>query len=364
MSDVTAQDALLHRLSVNHVEQYLTAHGWKRESDPRRNLTVFSGHKDGDGKPLEIILPTDEKSVHFRSHLANLVNLVAFLEDTPSPNLIVRMLDETEQNERCPARIHPTAIVSPNAELGENVEVGPFTIINDHVTIGANTRIDAHVKIDAYTKIGESCQIFFGAVLGHVSVDLKHEGGECWTHIGDRNILREYVCISSSSFDGQATVIGDDNLLMHWSNVAHDCVLGNHVIMANFATLGGHVEVESNVRIGAQAAFHQFVRVGTGSMAGACSKFVQDVPPYMVVDGNPARVRGLNLLGRGTAQSHPMRDVPDESISLLKKAYHLLFKSDLNVQQAVERVRAEIPADPHVQHLIEFIENTKRGITQ
>lgn len=259
-------------------------------------------------------------------------------------------------------RVHPTAIVDPGAALGDDVEVGPFSIIADNVTIGDGTRIHEHVKIDRFTRIGERCEIFFGAVLGHVSVDLKSRGGECWTIIGNRNILREYVSVSASSFEGKATIIGDDNLLMHWANVAHDCVIGDRIIMANYATLGGHVEMEGNARIGAHASFHQFVRVGRGAMAGACSKFVKDLPPYMVADGHPAQIRGLNLIGRDTAVSHPMRGVPDESVRLLKQAYRLLCRSNLNTRQAVDRMRLEIAADPHVEHLISFIESSQRGI--
>jgi UDP-N-acetylglucosamine acyltransferase len=259
-------------------------------------------------------------------------------------------------------RVHATAIVHPEAVLGDDVEIGPYCIVADNVTIGNGTRVHEHVKIDRFTRIGDHCEIFFGAVLGHVSVDLKYRGGECWTIIGNRNVIREYVSVSASSFEGKATVIGNNNLLMHWVNIAHDCVIGDRIIMANFATLGGHVEMEGNARIGAHASFHQFVRVGRGAMAGACSKFVKDLPPYMVADGHPAQIRGLNLLGRETAVSHPMRDVPEESVRLLKHAYRILCRSKLNTHQAIERIRSEIPADPHVEHLVRFIETSQRGI--
>ncbi|GIX06653.1 MAG: acyl-[acyl-carrier-protein]--UDP-N-acetylglucosamine O-acyltransferase [Candidatus Poribacteria bacterium] len=259
-------------------------------------------------------------------------------------------------------RIDPTARIGKNVVLGEGVEIGPFTVIEDDVIIGDNTKIEGHVKIGRYTQIGRDCVIHWGAVLGHTSVDLKAQPGVCRTIIGDRNIIREYVSISASSFDGQATRIGNDNLLMHWTNIAHDCVIGDRVIMANFATLGGHVVIEGNARIGAHAAFHQHVRVGEGVMAGACSKFVQDVPPYTVADGHPARVRGLNLIGRGTARNHPMAEVPEESIRRLKQAFRLLFRSNLNTRQAIEQIRRELLPDRYVAHLIEFIESSKRGI--
>ncbi|MEO2005276.1 MAG: acyl-ACP--UDP-N-acetylglucosamine O-acyltransferase [Candidatus Poribacteria bacterium] len=259
-------------------------------------------------------------------------------------------------------RVHPTAIVHPGASIGDGVEIGPFCIVEDNASIGARTWLDAHVKVCAHTRIGEDCRIYYGAVVGHTSVDLKSNQGACGTHIGARNVLREYVTISASSEPGAATVVGDDNLLMNWANLAHDCVLGDHVVMANFATLGGHVQVEGPCRIGAHVGVHQFVRIGRGSMAGACSKFTQDLPPYMVADGHPGWVRGLNILGRGTAVSHPMADVPDDSVRRLKRAYRLLFRSDLNIGDAVAAVREQVDADPHVAHLLEFIESSKRGV--
>ena len=259
-------------------------------------------------------------------------------------------------------RVHPTAIVHPSAKLGDGVEVGPFCIVEDHTVIGDGTWLDAHVKVCAYTTVGEECRIFYGAVLGHTSVDLKSHDGACGTLIGDRNTLREYVTISASSEPGEATVVGADNLLMNWANLAHDCVLGDQIIMANFATLGGHVQIDGPARIGAHVGVHQYVRIGRGSMAGACSKFTQDLPPYTIADGHPAWVRGLNIIGRGTAVNHPMGDVPDESIRALKQAYRLLFRSDMRMDDAIAQTRADVEDDPHVAHLIEFIESSQRGV--
>ncbi len=260
------------------------------------------------------------------------------------------------------ADVHSTAIVGVHVELGDGVQIGPYTIVEDDVSIGAGTWIDAHVKVCRHSRIGRECRVHFGGVIGHTSTDLKYHGGDCATIIGDRNVLREYVTVSSSSFEGKATIVGSDNLLMHWSNVAHDCVVGDGIIMANFATLGGHVEIEGRCRIGAHAAFHQYVRVGRGAMAGACSKFTRDVPPYMIADGHPAAVRGVNSLGRSTAQNHPMADVPEESVGRLKKAFRTLFRSELGLHEAVDGVRGEWPDDPYVAHLLEFIESSERGI--
>ena len=174
--------------------------------------------------------------------------------------------------------IHPTAIISPKSELGEGVSIGPYTLVEDHVQIGANTVIGPHVQIEKWTTIGEDCQVFFGATLGNPSKDLKYNGERSYVRIGNRNVLREYVSISRSTFEDGETVIGDDNLLMNWVNIAHDSIIGNRTIMANFATLAGHVTIEDDVRLGAYAALHQFVRVGKMAMAGGCSKIVQDIP--------------------------------------------------------------------------------------
>ncbi len=258
--------------------------------------------------------------------------------------------------------IHPTAIVHPKAELGEDVEVGPFTIIEEDVVIGERTKIGPHVQICRWTMIGEDCEIFFGSTLGNPSKDMKYKGWRSYTHIGDRNIIREYVSISRATTEDGATILGDDNLLMNWTNIAHDSIVGDHVIMANFATLGGHVEIEDHARIGAKASFHQFVRVGKCAMAGACAKFVQDLPPFMMGDGYPATIRGLNTMGLSTAVVHAMRSLSKENLRHLKQAYRLLFRSKLNISQAIQRIREEIPEDPEVEYLIRFIESSERGI--
>ena len=258
--------------------------------------------------------------------------------------------------------IHPTAIVSPTAELEENVEVGAFSIISDEVKIGRGTVIGPHVQIDQWTIIGEACQIFFGCTIGNPSKDLKYGGWRSYVQVGNRNVFREYVSISRSTVEDGATIVGDDNLLMNWVNIAHDTVVGNRTIMANFATLGGHVIVEDDARIGAQAAFHQFVRVGKMAMAGACSKFVQDVPPFSISDGHPARVRALNVVGLGSSGIHPMASLSQETIRHLKQAHRILFRSKIDFTQAIARVRSEVTPDEEVEYLLNFIENSQRGV--
>ncbi len=259
-------------------------------------------------------------------------------------------------------KIHPTAIVSPKAELGEDVEVGPFSIIGDDVQIGRGTVIGPHVQIDRWTIIGEECQIFFGCTLGNPSKDRKYGGWRSYARIGDRNVLREYVSISRATTEDGATVIGDENLLMNWVNIAHDTVVGSRTIMANFATLAGHVVIEDDTRLGAHAAVHQFVRIGKMALAGACSKIVQDIPPFVLSEGHPARVRSLNVIGLRTSQINPLSSLSPETIQLLKKTYRILFRSKLPLKDAIDRVRLEVKPNEEVEYLLNFIENSKRGI--
>ena len=254
-------------------------------------------------------------------------------------------------------RIHETAIIHQGAELGEDVEVGPYSVIGENVRIGRGTKIWPHVHLEGWTTIGEDCQIFTGATIGNDSKDLKYEqGSRTFAIIGDRNVIREYASISRATGKDDATVIGDDNLLMTFVHVAHDCKIGNNTILASLATLGGHVVIEDRAIIGAQAAFHQFVRVGTMALAGACSKVVQDIPPYMISDGFPASVRGLNVVGLRR------NGVSPEARLLLKRAYRLLFRSNLNRTQALAKIREEVGMCEEVAYLLEFIESSERGI--
>lgn len=259
-------------------------------------------------------------------------------------------------------KIHKTAIVSPKADLGENVEIGPFSIIEDEVKIGDRTKIGPHVQICNWTTIGEDCEIFFGSSIGNPSKDLKYGGWRSYVEIGDRNIFREYVSISRATTEEVATIIGNDNLLMNWVNIAHDCVIGDRIIMANFATLGGHVTIENDARLGGHAAIHPFVRIGKMAMIGACSKFVQDVPPFMVADGHPASVRGLNVVGIRTSKINPLSNLSPETLKLLKQTYKILFRSEMPLSRAIEQIRIELPPNDDIEYLINFIENTKRGI--
>ena len=254
-------------------------------------------------------------------------------------------------------RIHETAIVHSGAELGENVEIGPYSIVEENVKIGSGTKIGPHVHLEGWTNIGSDCRIFTGATIGNESKDLKYKQGDrSFVIIGDRNVIREYASISRATGKDDATEIGNDNLLMTYIHIAHDCNIGSKTILASFATLGGHVTIEDKALIGAQASIHQFARVGTMAFAGACAKIVQDIPPYMISDGYPARVRCLNTVGL------IRNGVSTQSRLLLKRAFRLLFRSNLNRTQALEKVREEVEMCKEVAHLLEFIEASQRGI--
>ncbi|MNX72699.1 Acyl-[acyl-carrier-protein]--UDP-N-acetylglucosamine O-acyltransferase [compost metagenome] len=252
--------------------------------------------------------------------------------------------------------IHPTAVIHPGARLGDGVKVGPYAVIGEHVSIGAGTVIGAHAVIEPYTTMGVDCQVFSGAIIGGVPQDLKFGGEESYTVIGDRNIIRECVTINRATGMGEETRIGDDNMFQAYVHVAHNCVIGNQVIMSNCATLAGHVSVEDYAIIGGLAGIHQFCRVGTMAMVGAMSRVTQDVPPYMLIEGAPPKVLGPNVIGlrrRGLGQ--------DER-TLIKRAYKLMYRSDLNFAQALEAI-AQLEDSPYLRHLIAFVESSERGVT-
>ena len=254
-------------------------------------------------------------------------------------------------------KIHKTAIVHPGAQLDEDVEVGPYSIIEENVKVGAGTTIGPFVHLEGWTTIGKDCRIFTGAIIGNESKDLKYKRGDrSFVVIGDRNVIREYVSISRATAKDGVTQIGDDNLLMTYVHIAHDCKIGNRAILASFAALGGHVTIEDRAILGAKGALHQFVRLGTMALAGACTKAVQDIPPYTIVDGYPATLYGLNVIGL------QRNGVPPENRLLLKKAYRILFRSNLSKNEALKKIRQEVEMCKEVEHLLEFVQTSKRGI--
>jgi UDP-N-acetylglucosamine acyltransferase len=254
--------------------------------------------------------------------------------------------------------IHPTAIVDPKAEIVEGVEIGPYCIIEGDVLIGEGTKIGPHVVIREGTRIGKRCQIFQFASVGEVPQSFAYRGEKTYLLIGDQNIIRECVTLHRGTQQGKGkTVIGNDNFFMAYSHVAHDCLIGNHVIMANGAALGGHILIEDHAIIGGLVAVHQFVRIGSHAFIGGFSGVQLDIPPYTLAAGDRTKLFGLNLVGLKRAH------FPEETLRALKKAYRLIFRSSLTMEKAVKQVKEDsISQMPEVQHLLQFIQNSKRGI--
>ncbi len=256
--------------------------------------------------------------------------------------------------------IHATAIVSPQAKLGRNVRVGPFCIIGSHVELGDDCVLHSHVVIEGPSVFGRGNEFFPFAVVGGKTQDLKYIGEPTSLVVGDHNVFRENCTVHRSTHDDAPTRIGSHNLFLCYSHVAHDCQVGDHVILSNNGTLGGHIVVEDHAIISGLAAVHQFCRIGTHSIIGGCSKVVQDVPPFMIVDGNPASTRGLNLVGL------QRRGFPEEDVRALRSAYKKLFlRKDTNLAVAISSLKASHAGDtPQVARLIHFIEESRRGITR
>ena len=255
--------------------------------------------------------------------------------------------------------IHATAIVDSKAELDANVEVGPYSIIRHNVSIGAGTLIGPHVIIEPYVNIGQDCHIFQYAAIGAPPQSLKFKGEKSDVKIGRGTIIREFVTIHrGTEFGGGLTEVGEENFLMAYTHIAHDCITGKKVIFANNATLAGHIIVGDNATIGGLVAIHQFVRIGNYAYVGGKSAVVKDIPPYVLAAGDRAKLHGLNSVGLkryGFSQ---------ETLSLLKKAYRIIFRIGITLNEAIERIRAELEQTPEVVNLIDFIKSSRRGITR
>jgi UDP-N-acetylglucosamine acyltransferase len=254
--------------------------------------------------------------------------------------------------------VHPSAIIHPKAQIGQGCEIGPYCVISEHVVLGDNCKLHSHVVIDGHTRLGKGNEIFPFASIGKKTQDLKWKGGVTRLEIGDRNVFREGVTIHSATDDGNATVVGSDNLLLTYVHIAHDCVLGNHIIMSGFAGLAGHVVVEDHAILGGYTAVHQFCRVGRLAMTGGCSRIPQDVPPFMIVEGNPAETRTINKIGL------ERNGVSSEAQTALRRAYKIIFREELSVPNALLKIEEELPPLPEVQHLVQFIRASERGITK
>jgi UDP-N-acetylglucosamine acyltransferase len=255
------------------------------------------------------------------------------------------------------ARIHPTAVVEPGAALADGVDLGPFAVIGARVRIGAGTKVAAHVLITGNTTIGEENEIFPFASIGTVPQDLKYRGEDSELIIGNRNRIREFVTLQpGTAGGGMVTRIGDDNLLMNYCHIAHDCILGSHNIVANGVQLGGHVVIDDYAVLGALTGVHQFVRIGESAILGAGSMVSQDVPPFCNATGDRARLHGLNTVGL------KRRSFSDEVIAALKRAYRVMFQSAMRTRDAIARIRQEQPGVPEVERFLAFIEKSERGV--
>lgn len=254
--------------------------------------------------------------------------------------------------------IHPSAIVHEGAQLGADVEIGAYSIVGPDVRLGDRTRVMPHVFLDGHTTLGADCVVFPFASIGAKSQDRKYKGGLTFVEIGDRTTVREYVSVHAGTKEGEITRIGADCLILAYCHVAHGCHVGNRVTMANAAALSGEVIVEDEATIGGMTGVHQFVRIGRLAMVGGMSRLTQDVPPFMLVEGNPVEARAVNAVGM------ERRGVSAEAQQSLKKVHRLLYREGLSTSQAVERIRSEIPSCPEVDHLLAFIAASERGIVK
>ncbi len=252
--------------------------------------------------------------------------------------------------------IHPTAIVHPSAMISSGVKVGAYSIIGEGVNIGEGTLIDPHVTIEKWTEIGERCHFYPFSSIGAAPQHLRYRGEPTRLIIGNDNVIREFVTINRGTVDGGGeTVLGNDNYIMAYSHIAHDCRIGDKVQMANASTLGGHITVEDFAIVGGLVAIHQFVRVGCYAIIGGASAVPQDIPPYMCASGNRVKLFGLNMVG---LKRH---GIPESTLACLKKAYRIIFRSHLPFNKAIEKVQEEVPDLPEVSHLLDFLKNSKRG---
>jgi len=253
--------------------------------------------------------------------------------------------------------IHPSAIISPHAEIEEDVAIGPFCIIGEGVHIKKGSKLFSNVILECNTEIGNNCTIYPFTSIGLPPQDLKYKDEKTSVKIGDNNTIREYVTIHRASVSGDGiTTIGDNNFLMAYVHIAHDCKIGSHVIMANVATLAGHIVVEDHTVIGGLVAIHQFTRIGAYAMVGGFSGVGQDIPPYMIASGARAKLFGLNAIG---LKRHGFSD---QTINELKKAYKILFREKHTLKEAIKKIQEDLPYTDEIKHLIEFIQKNKRGI--
>lgn len=256
--------------------------------------------------------------------------------------------------------IHPTAVVSPAARIGNNVRIGPFCVVGANVELGDDCVLHSHVVLEGPSKFGRGNEFFPFSALGGKTQDLKYIGEPTYLEVGDHNVFRENVTVHRSTFADLPTRIGSHNLMLCYSHVAHDCQLGDHIILSNSVAIAGHIIIEDHAIVSGVAAVHQFCRIGRHSIVGGLAKVVKDVPPFMIVDGQPASMRGVNLVGL------QRRGFSEDEIKAIKGAYKKLFlKKDSNLANSLSSLKATLTGDsPHVAHIIDFIEKSERGMTR
>lgn len=254
--------------------------------------------------------------------------------------------------------IHPTAVVDPAAELAAGVRVGAYAVIGPHVRIGAGTSVGPHVFLDGWTQIGERCQIHHGAVIGTPPQDLKFREVRSHVSIGDRTVIREFASVNRATGEDEVTRIGSDVYVMMYAHVAHNCIIGDHVILANVVELAGHVTIEDWASVGGVTPIHQFVRVGRHSFIGGMSRVAQDVPPYVRAAGNPLTISGINRVGL------ERRGFTQDDIRRIKQIYRLLYRSNLNVTQALDRIERDLSGVAEAEEMVRFVRESSRGITK
>ena len=253
-------------------------------------------------------------------------------------------------------QIHPTAIVDPGAQIGAGTQIGPYCVIGPNVALGEDCWLQHHVTLCGPMRAGARNKFYAYCSIGQQTQDLKYKGEPTYLEIGDENTFREFVTVNRSTTAQGRTRIGSRGNFLAYSHIGHDCTVGDEVVFSNNGTLAGHVEVGDNAVMGGLTAVHQFCRIGRFAITGGCSKIVQDVPPFMIADGNPAEIRGVNSVGL------ERKGYPLEKVKPIKEAFRLLFRSKFNTGQAIEAIRKELPPSEEINQIVEFIEKTERGI--
>jgi UDP-N-acetylglucosamine acyltransferase len=253
-------------------------------------------------------------------------------------------------------QIHPTAIIDPGAEIGAGAIIGPYCVVAADVALGPDCWLKHHVALSGPMRAGARNKFYAYCSIGEQTQDLKYQGEPTYLEIGDENTFREFVTINRSTTSAGKTRIGSFGNFLAYSHIGHDCVVGDGVVFSNNGTLAGHVQIGDHAVMGGLTAVHQFCRIGRFAITGGCSKIVQDVPPFMIADGNPAKVRGINLIGL------ERKGFSAENLKTIKEAFRLIYRSKLNTRQAIDAIRKDLPPNEEITQIIEFIESSERGI--